>query len=698
MINLIKTLIFFLLAFAGALPIALGQTEAGMETPVQDIQMRLTGRSYGDSIVLRWAVPTSDAWRYLNEQGYVLERLTLDDKTNQPVSQDFERLTPEPIRPWPIEAWQARITNRDTFAAIAAQSLFGTYEQEVNDDNLIEVLDNKIQEEENRFSFAMLSADLSMLAADALGLRFVDRNVQMDKKYIYRLWTPGVDPAFKADTAIFVQATRHIRQLEAPEAPTFVPGDSVVILNWKRTTGITAYHIERSADDGATWTRLTQMPYMQFFRNKETDPDNIGYNDFIGHNFVPYLYRIRGCTSFGEVTPPSEPIEVMGFDLTPTAAPTITFAENTSGSQVELRWTIPDVPDLGGFLVVRSVYAEGPYDPLHEQLLPTDARSFVDENAYPYGSNFYRVYSVDDHGNLATSHFAYVLMKDEIPPAPPIGLTGVVDTNGVVTVSWNIGKEPDLHGYQVFAANQIDHTFIPITERVLEDSVFTDTIDLKNLTEHIYYRVKAVDRNMNVSEFSEILELKKPDFMPPVAPVFLDYSVTDTSIVLSWASSSSHDASGTLLYRRSEGEEWELIGQWPVLITEFTDTEVRGNQIYEYALVATDDDGNHSEKSFPLTLKVYDSGRRAPLTTLQAVWKEKENAVELSWNYETSEQIRFLIFRAAPGEPLRFYKAVPGTQLTWTDKGVAQGQDYRYAVKALHDGGGESEMSEVRVQ
>ncbi len=43
-----------------------------------------------------------------------------------------------------------------------------------------------------------------------------------------------------------------------------------------------------------------------------------------------------------------------------------------------------------------------------------------------------------------------------MPPAVPSGLKAVVDSNGVVTLTWNKNSERDLMGYKIYRAMKIE--------------------------------------------------------------------------------------------------------------------------------------------------------------------------------------------------------------------------------------------------
>jgi hypothetical protein len=91
---------------------------------------------------------------------------------------------------------------------------------------------------------------------------------------------------------------------------------------------------------------------------------------------------------------------------------------------------------------------------------------------------------------------------------------------------------PHLLGYRVLWANDSTHEFSSRTNEIWMDTTFVDTVSLNTLTRNVYYRIVAVDTRYHHSAPSDILELVRPDVVPPVAPIFTDVYVTETSVAL----------------------------------------------------------------------------------------------------------------------------------------------------------------------
>jgi len=216
--------------------------QAQKSEPKTDVHLSIKARNFGDKVVLRWGFSEPEAWRYLNTYGYMVERLELDDKTNKATgNQQFIAIGGGPVKPWTKEQWAAKITARDTFAVIAAQCLLGESSVMPDPDgNMFRTLQLQQSEDANRFTFALMAADLSPLASEGLGLRIEDKNIQKGKKYIYRLRANQPESErFRMDTALVVVATDDIFAPEVPASPEIISGDSLVTLKWRKPSGFT---------------------------------------------------------------------------------------------------------------------------------------------------------------------------------------------------------------------------------------------------------------------------------------------------------------------------------------------------------------------------------------------------------------------------------------------------------------------------
>lgn len=655
-------------------------------------QLRLIGASVGDSVVLRWAVANDDAWVRANIAGYLLERTELDEK-NKVVGRRSQRISADTIRPWTYGMLERKLNRQDTFALLAAQCLYGKsmHTQTVSGD-LIAALKEADTELRNRHGFALIAADLSAQAADLLGWRWVDRDIKKGHKYLYLLRCPPLAGQVVSDTALYVIKPEEYLPLNAPSAPELKSSEGHIAIVWEKQPQFSAYYPERSSD-GVHFQRLTNKPYMEWIPRERPGRDSISYVDSVGVNYKPFYYRLVGINPFAQLSPPSGVVVGMALDQTPPPPPEDVRLENIGEQQVKITWNNPlHSEPLQGIVIAKTPEPSTPVKRINEKLLPPGTAEFTDESAWQFGTNFYTVGLVDTAGNVGWSSLLYVVMHDAAAPAQPGGLQGTIDTSGLVKLSWRLGGDFDLKGYNVYFANQADHVFIPLADTLITDTVFQYRIDLRNLTEHIYFKIKAFDYNLKESAASEMLELTKPDLVPPDAPVFDDYKVSESAVYLHWRPASSADVAAQLLLRRSTAGAWAPITSLPPQTRSWSDTLLTAGQSWEYALQAVDDAGLKSEPSFPVGVKIPGASRKKSVSGLKAVWDNTKNQILLSWQSETISE-HFLIYRADGKGGLELWAKVAGNTTVFTDRPLHNGT-FTYALKPLYADGAEGFLSE----
>jgi uncharacterized protein len=656
--------------------------------------LRMIGAAFGDSVILRWSIANAEAWSSTNVAGFILERSELDER-NRVVGKPYQLMGNDTIRPWPYASLEARIDRKDTFALIAAQCLYGKRKAITETTDLIEALKQADDDLTMRFGVSQLAADLSAGAANLLGWRWVDGPVKKGHKYIYRLYSAARAGVATSDTAVYIVRPEEYHAVTAPDAPTLIPSDRRVAIVWKKQPQFTAYYPERS-EDGIHFKRLTDKPYLEWVPRDRVSRDSLTFVDSVGANYKPYYYRLVGINPFAMHSPVSEVAIGMAIDLTPPLPPDGLQGQNTKTQEVQLHWELPEaIEPLQGIVVGKTPDPGQPIVRLNETLLPSTASTYIDEHAWQFGTSFYAVGIVDTAGNIGWSPLVYVVMNDEAPPIMPTGLKGSIDTLGNVALAWDFGLDFDLKGYQVYAANQADHAFIPLSDTLITDTMFQYKIDLLNLTEHIYYRVRAFDKNLKESVFSKPLELKKPDLIPPDAPVLNHYEVTASGVYLHWRNASAKDVAAQQLLRRKPGSDWEILAKLPKENTSFTDSMLLREQFWEYAVQAVDDSNLKSAPSFPITIKVPPLPKKQVLANIRAIWDEKRQLVVLDWSLAPPPCTRLLIYRGYNNEGLEMLKSVDQGTAHFEDTQVLRPGDYAYALKPIYPDGAEGPLSDL---
>jgi len=655
--------------------------------------LHVAARNNPDSVVLRWAPAQATTWLQGNMLGYRVERFEMDKTSATPPT--AVRISPDTLRAWPLEKFRARFPVDHPYAAPAAQAVHGLTFISAAGMGDLRTVANAANELDLRHAFALIFADLDAGVADALGLRWVDRDVKPDGLYLYRI--VALDPDHRDTAVIAVNRTLGPEEIPAAPTPQWEELERSVKLRWEVIPGsqaFTAFWIERSAN-GTEWLGLNRHPYMQGGSAAKPATEFFFTDTTAGYGKA-HRYRLRGITPFGETSGPSAAIVAMGRDRTSPPNPVMKEVKDTRGT-LTVYWDQPSgASDLKGFRVEKVPTARGSFLPLHTGLLGASVRSFTDTSSYLLGENHYLVYAVDTAGNEAVSMGGYGFLVDSIPPDPPTGLTGSIDSIGVVTVRWTMGSEPDILGYRVFMANAADHEFSNMTPEPIADTTWSDTITLKTLTSRIHYKVVAVDRNFNHSLVSTMLTLRKPDKVAPVAPVFSGFDVSDTAVVLSFVPSSSPDVMRYDLLRQvGQAGERSVIASWTPAEGKRTyrDTDVAGPEFYSYRLVVTDSAGNRTTCSSDALVRVHQRLRKEKMNDVDAHYDAATKSVTISWARPVSPVKHYVVYRAKDdSEPVSIGSAT-NTATTYSDRDLRGRGSYAYLVKAVYENGGSSPLS-----
>ncbi|MEZ4930882.1 MAG: fibronectin type III domain-containing protein [Saprospiraceae bacterium] len=414
----------------------------------------------------------------------------------------------------------------------------------------------------------------------------------------------------------------------------------------------------------------------------------------MGQNYRPFYYRIIGHHALRRREPTFGGGHGYGERLDPPLAPSIKLAETRDGQSAYFRWEKhTQEPDFKGFIVGRSTHPESDLLRCTLAFYPKQPKNLLIKTRCKW-PEFLRHHRHRYSGNESRSLSAYVLFADHTPPAPPIGLAGSVDSNGVVSLSWTPNREDDLLGYRVYWSNDREHKFIMISSDMVRESAYTDSVQIHTLSEHVYYRIAAVDNGFGHSDFSNILELKRPDVSVATSSgIFTDFKILENGIQLTWTPSTSSDLATQQLLRRQPDGDWNLLREFDKTAARYFDSPP-ANGIYEYALRSIDDDGQRSELSFPVGVNFVGKGETPPVEDLRAVYNQEKKALELHWRYPASDR-RFVIYRSVNDGGLMSYESVQGN-VQFTDFGVAENATYTYAVRVVDDAtGGESDLQKT---
>ena len=651
-------------------------------------EIQVIARVQKDKILLRWAVTTPIAWKKLNTYGYILERYTVT-RDNKTLVHPEKLVLAKVIKPEPLETWEKLIDVNDN-AAIIAQAIYGE-NFAVEGGNKLESIVNLSEETEQRFTFALFTADKDFEIAKKAGLGFEDKTAKLNEKYAYRIISNVPENEMSiAYGGIFV-GLKEYEALPKPMDFTVHFTDSSSMLSWNFKTlaqVYDSYYIERSSDK-KTFERITDKPYTSL--NQENANNNrIFYIDSIANN-KPYSYRIQGISPFGELSPYSEIITGKGTSIL-KFVPHLTVKEFKDDTTVTLSWEFAEEGnnEISGFELNRSDSDDEKYTTVVKNI-PAKNRSVVYNKLS--STNYFTLTAIGKQGGNRTSFPMLVQPVDSIPPAKPIGLKGIIDSLGVVKLTWEPNKEKDLLGYRIYKGNTAEEEFSQMTVSPHESNMYEDKVIIKNLNPKVYYKIIAVDYHYNMSVFSEVLILKKPDVIPPTSPIFTDFEIKEGAVFLEWVNSQSEDVAKHQLYRKeNDQKDWTLILDTKNKEEKYQDKTVVEGNTYRYAIFAKDESNLPSKASPEVAMFVPKYSVMPSVKGFFAQANKTTNTIDLSWEYPNTDVDSFEIYKASDTDPLQLIQVLKGKIKRLSDPTITINTTYKYGIRAIFKDGRTSKM------
>ena len=427
-----------------------------MHSQSETDRIGLTAKPYGDSIVLR--LVTTD-YLFLEEiitSGYQVSRQEIDIENLKKVGEQVilskngnvklgTQISLTSVRSSQyfevLQRIQSNFSGNDKFKSKSDKQMF---------QQTLELASNVIG-----------ATDIN--ASKYLGLRFTDESALEGKSYAYYLTMDHP----REDRVVVLKTVVPSNILIDPPRPILYDLQSdfeKITLKWDReinNQNYFVYDIERSVD-GKNFEVINDRPILNMYDNS-IELDHAYYVDSV-ENYIPYTYRLVGWTYFADQGPPSKVRLGMGIDNIPPNKPNLGYLDLVEGSGVVLQWSVQDpMQEVNTFEVLKSHDLNTEFVKINQVAIDNNTFEFVDKESIKEYKNYYKVCAVDTAGNKACSGAKRLLVQDTSPPITPQGITSAIDSNGVVTLSWQPNREEDLWGYYVYRTNDKNTNFLRVT-------------------------------------------------------------------------------------------------------------------------------------------------------------------------------------------------------------------------------------------
>ena len=678
------------------------------DTTTVAFSVQVLARAKGDRVLLRWAPDEFAPWYLANKYGYNILRT---DK-NGVVDTLYKAL-----KPYSIEMLKERFEPTDSLAGAAAQMLYGKGSElnmAIGTDGAEGIM-QVYEEQQTRFAYAMLLAEVRPDLAEAMALMYVDETAEKNSEYQYTITTN-----IPKEVLNMIYQPVYVKNVkEKPSKYDPVITDSMGVdgrsirLFWSRTPQFSTYDIERQGENGE-WIKLNERRFMTLFTQED---ESTVQNIFEDIDLEPgtYRYRICGYDTFGEKSEYSAVHTAQLHDVIPPTAPVIVQfnverpTENTIMADVIWEKNIIEPDFLGYNVYYYNAQVDSVWVKLNEQLLDPEMQSFRCEVSF-LGTGHVTVVALDTANNSSAAMPQELFIADFTPPAAPTGLQYVMSPTGSVMIKWNKNPEPDVAGYHLYYANDSTHTFLQKSGKMTRTTVIFDTLQVTNVTQrYMYYRVKAYDYSGNESAFSPILTVKRKNYDPP-RPCRIDSVWQDTKkVYMTWFPSSEDDVEKFYVYRRVHGEEYNT------LINVLTKDSVKNGRLlvvdspepnsskrYYYHIETMNETGVTSEPSYETSF-LFKGETVLPLVIRAgAAYRNDDELVHIAWDIEgitrdmLDKGLYICLYRRRNDDDIfRFVRSVNISETNAIDAHMEPGDKAEYRIRVRSREGHLSPYSNV---
>ena len=368
-----------------------------------------------------------------------------------------------------------------------------------------------------------------------------------------------------------------------------------------RQLPVIAYAIERDGggQPGAAVTAKPVIPGLRWDPNIPLVLDrNAPPNEML-------TYRVFSVDAFGRRSEGTS-IRIFYPDFHALEPPQPVTAAGGIG-KIVVSWPAHQKPNLAGYVVERAFLYAGPYEALAAQALPPTTAQYEDATVRGGTTYYYRVRAVNSRGDLGNPSSA-TAAQPQSPGAPP-KVDGLNADAGQtrVRLTWKPIGFP-VAGYFVerralTGAAGVEN-WVRLNPHVTPEPLYDDYLGLSSDAK-MEYRVLAVAFDNAEGPASSSVQVVLADRSLPGAPSITGSSGADGKTLLNFVPADEKTAQFLVLRSGREGDLGVVIGDpLPGDARQFTDLYVSPGEKYWYRLVAVDKNGNRSDPTRPVAMRV----------------------------------------------------------------------------------------------
>lgn len=638
--------------------------------------IRMRAEVQSDRILLRWISTDAESWELLNKYGVRLERLTVA-RSGVVLENPEIKILNENLKPEETETLK-KLVAEYPMGAVIAQAIFGEdFEVSLGDSPISKAISlDEIRQQ--RYLFSLYAADLCFPVAKEVGWGWEDKDVKKNERYLYRA-IPLV-PKGKRNIeqgAVFAIADETVK-LVKPIGLSAQFSEPGALLSWDYNTLsylYSSYFIERS-EDGRNFKQISDLPVTRMADTDKNPNAPITYLDSIPLGKTMY-YRVVGVTPFGSKGEYSSVISGIAYPILKTV-PMITSSKVDKVGGADIAWQFDNTQQefISGFNILHSM-DDKTYSTLADNIGANERNYHIEK----IGKNiYYKVEAKSKHGTSTQSLPILIQPIDSVPPAIPQGLKAHIDSLGAVHLSWDANHDADIYGYRLYRGQTKGEELIPITDVAIRETYYTDSVNLHNLNDKVYYALTSLDERYNQSEQCQTIEVSKPQTIPPTAPVITKGIAEAGRNIIEWVSGGETQLAGYIIARTDVDDKTKQRAQRidNPKTTAYEDNDVESGKTYQYQVMAYSTNQQRSPLSSPIKIKSLkgDNGNDVVKFDLEIL----PEGIAIKWGIPYKDVISVSLYKIDTTNIQVLYRENLPVSGEFVDSDILQGKTNEYMI------------------
>lgn len=357
-----------------------------------------------------------------------------------------------------------------------------------------------------------------------------------------------------------------------------------------------------------------------------------------------FEYKLQALDFWGETSDFTETLSIETSNIPLAIAPQQLRVDTLIRETAYLSWVGFDSEALIGYKLYHKTKAAHEWTLYTDSLYQKETTKLIIEKLSP-GDHYFAVAAINTDELPNYSNTTLAVVEDMKAPAKVVGLTKNINDRDL-QLSWAANTEGDLESYLVFRSYN-NKDFLLLNAKGQVPTTYIEKIDQRVKTS-VWYKVAARDSSLNISEYSEVIEVVIADQFAPHVPVIKGIKTLPGKNEISWIKNVEDDFAGYLIQRCIKSE---CINLTNILLKEafYVDSLFSSKDtLVAYQLAAVDFTGNASPFSTPFTVKVV--AKKQTLEKIKLEVKPKKNNYLLKWNDLSEGASVFLITENQEGE------------------------------------------------